>query len=109
MADKDEANVGLITLADIDALIHTPARLMVMTYLYVVENIDYVYLKRVTGLTWGNLSKHLSKLEEARYIATEKSFQDKKPNTVIWMTDKGREAFREYKDNLQQVFSSLPD
>lgn len=109
MTEKNEEHIELKTLADINAIIHTPARLMVMTYLYVVENIDYVYLKRVTGLTWGNLSKHLSKLEEAGYIATEKSFQDKKPNTVIWMTDQGREAFREYKDNLQQVLGNLPD
>ena len=109
MTEQNEENIELKSIADIDALIHAPARLMVMTYLYVVENIDYVYLKRVTGLTWGNLSKHLTKLEEAGYIATEKSFQDKKPNTVIWLTDKGREAFREYKDKLQQVLSNLPD
>ena len=109
MTSKKTEDVALQNLTDIDALIHSPARLMVMTYLYVVENIDYVYLQRVTRLTWGNLSKHLTKLEEAGYIGTEKSFQDKKPNTVIWLTDKGRTAFREYKDNLQQVLGSLPD
>ncbi len=55
-------------LADIDQVIHAPARLMVLTYLYVVESADYVFLVRLTGLTWGNLSTHLTKLEEAGYI-----------------------------------------
>ncbi|HEY5731063.1 MAG TPA: transcriptional regulator, partial [Anaerolineales bacterium] len=49
-------------LADIDQIIHAPARLMVLTYLYVVESADYVFLMRLTGLTWGNLATHLNKL-----------------------------------------------
>ena len=55
-------------LADINQIIHAPARLMVLTYLYVVESADYVFLMHLTGLTWGNLSTHLTKLEEAGYI-----------------------------------------
>jgi DNA-binding MarR family transcriptional regulator len=96
-------------LSGLDPLVHAPARLMVMTYLYVVEKIDYVYLQRVTGLSWGNLSKHLSKLEEAGYLETEKTFQNKKPNTSIQLTEKGRSAYQEYKDSIQEVLSSLPD
>jgi DNA-binding MarR family transcriptional regulator len=96
-------------LADIDQVIHAPARLMVLTYLYVVESADYVFLIRLTGLTWGNLSTHLTKLEEAGYIAINKEFKGKKPHTTISLTKQGRAAFREYKKSLQQVLDDLPD
>jgi DNA-binding MarR family transcriptional regulator len=96
-------------LAELDTLIHAPARLMILTYLYVVDSADYVFLNRLTGLTWGNLSTHLTKLEEAGYIESIKEFRDKKPNTTIRLTDQGREAFRKYKQNMQQVLDDLPD
>ena len=63
-------------LADIDQVIHVSARLMVLTYLYVVENADYVFLMRRTGLTWGNLSTHMTRLEESGYIKMLKEFKD---------------------------------
>ena len=94
---------------DIDQVIHAPARLMVLTYLYVVESVDYVYLMRLTGLTWGNMSTHLTKLEEAGYIAIEKEFRGKKPHTTIHLTKQGRAAFREYKKSMQQVLDDLPE
>jgi DNA-binding MarR family transcriptional regulator len=109
MADQGAGDLDLKNLAGLDPLIHAPARLMVLTYLYVVEAIDFVYLKRVTELSWGNLSRHLSKLEEAGYVEIEKTFQDKKPHTMIRLTDQGRAAFRAYKDDLQQVLGNLPD
>ena len=96
-------------LADIDQIIHAPARLMVLTYLYVVESADYIFLKQLTGLTWGNLSTHLAKLEEAGYISIEKTFKGKKPHTTINLTDGGRTAFRAYKQSMQQVLDDLPD
>lgn len=96
-------------LAEIDQVIHAPARLMVLSYLYVVESADYVFLMRLTGLTWGNLSTHLSKLEEAGYIAITKEFRGKKPHTTISLTEQGRSAFREYKKSMQQVLDDLPD
>jgi DNA-binding MarR family transcriptional regulator len=96
-------------LADIDQIIHAPARLMVLTYLYVVESVDYVYLMNLTGLTWGNLSTHLGKLEEAGYIEIQKEFQGKKPHSTIRLTTQGRQAFREYKQSMQQVLDDLPD
>jgi len=109
MADKQEKNQEVQPLADIDPIIHAPARLRVMTYLYVVDSIDFVYLKRVTGLSWGNLSTHLTKLEEAGYVKISKTFKDKKPNTMIQLTEQGRQAFRVYKDEMQQVLGNLPD
>jgi DNA-binding MarR family transcriptional regulator len=96
-------------LAEIDQVIHAPARLMVLTYLYVVESADYVFLMRLTGLTWGNLSTHLAKLEDAGYVAIEKQFIGKKPHSTIRLTQQGRLAFREYKKSLKQVLDDLPD
>jgi DNA-binding MarR family transcriptional regulator len=96
-------------LAGIDQVIHAPARLMVLTYLYVVESADYLFLQRLTGLTWGNLSTHLTRLEEAGYVAIAKGFRGKKPHTTLSLTDRGRAAFREYKRSMQQVLDDLPD
>jgi DNA-binding MarR family transcriptional regulator len=109
MVDHQEQGLDVNSLSDLDPLIHAPARLMVMTYLYVVDSLDFVYLKRVTGLSWGNLSTHLTKLEDAGYVSIKKTFQDKKPHTMIQLTDSGREAFREYKDEMQQVLGNLPE
>ena len=96
-------------LVNIDQIIHAPARLSVMTYLYVVESVDFVFLKNMTGLTWGNLSTHLAKLEEAGYVAIEKAFKGKKPHTMIRLTAEGRAAFREYKHDMQSILDDLPD
>jgi DNA-binding transcriptional ArsR family regulator len=96
-------------LADINQIIHAPARLMVLAYLYVVESVDYVFLVRLTGLTWGNLSTHMTKLEEAGYIAIDKEFRGKKPHTTIRLTGEGRAAFTEYKNSMQQVLNDLPE
>ena len=96
-------------LADINQVIHAPARLMVLTYLYVIDSADYVFLLRLTGLTWGNLSTHISKLEEAGYIAVEKEFRGKKPHSTVRLTPQGRAAFKAYKKSMQQVLDDLPD
>jgi DNA-binding MarR family transcriptional regulator len=107
--DTRQSEPSLHPLADIDQVIHASARLMVLTYLYVVESADYVFLLRLTGLTWGNLSTHLSRLEEAGYVAVHKEFVGKKPHTTISLTEHGREAFREYKRSMQKVLDDLPD
>ena len=96
-------------LADIDQIIHAPARLMVLTYLYVVESADYVFLMRLTGLTWGNLATHLNKLEDAGYVEIQKTFDGKKPKSILRMTEQGRDAFRAYKKSMQKVLDDLPD
>ena len=96
-------------LADIDQVVHAPARLMILSFLYVVDSADYVFLMRQTGLTWGNLSTHLAKLEEAGYVAVKKEFKGRKPHTTLSLTRQGRAAFREYKKSMQQVLDDLPD
>ncbi|MCJ7622730.1 MAG: transcriptional regulator [Anaerolineaceae bacterium] len=95
-------------LGDINRMVHSPARLVILTYLYVVESGDLVYLLRQTGLTWGNLSTHINKLEEAGYIVIEKEFRNRKPHTLVHLTDDGREAFRIYKQNMLDVLGDLP-
>jgi len=78
-----------------------------MAHLSVVESADFLFLKRQTGLTWGNLSAHLSKLEEAGYINVEKEFVEKKPHTVLHLTEKGRFAFNTYRQSMKQIFEEF--
>ena len=101
----DELNA----IQNIDKMIHEPARLLLMAHLFIVESADYLFLQRQTGLTWGNMSSHLRKLENAGYVAVEKEFIDKKPHTTLKLTDKGRRAFKEYRKNMKQVFEDLPE
>ena len=96
-------------LADLDTIIHAPARLMLLTYLFVVESADYVFLMRQTGLSWGNLATHLGKLEDAGYVVVEKQFKGKKPQSTLRLTEKGRDAFRQYKKRLKGVLDDLPE
>jgi DNA-binding MarR family transcriptional regulator len=90
---------------EIDRVIHEPARLLIIANLYVVEAADFLYLMNQTGLTFGNLSSHMSRLEEAGYIEVEKAFVDKRPNTRLRLTDAGRKAFEDYKANMKKLFS----
>lgn len=96
-------------IANIDLIVHAPARLAVLTYLAVVESADYVFLMRQTGLTWGNLSTHLKKLEEAGYVEIIKEFRGKKPHSTVSLTERGRSAFREYRKSLRQALDDVPE
>ncbi len=95
-------------LATVDKVIHEPARLTIMAHLYVVESTDFLFMMRQTGLTFGNLSAHMSKLETAGYIKIVKEFVGKKPHTLLVLTKKGRIAFEEYRKNMKQFFNDLP-
>ena len=90
-------------VSGLDQLIHAPARLNIMTQLYVVESADYIFLKNLTGLTWGNLSVHAGKLAEAGYVKIEKSIVNKKTHTVAALTKKGRAAFEAYRQQMMEV------
>ena len=96
-------------LAGIDRLVHEPARFMIMAYLYVVESADFLFIMRQTGLTRGNLSSHMSKLETGGYVKVEKEFVDKIPRTLLRLTDRGRKAFREYRKNMRNILDELPE
>jgi len=89
-----------------DRVIHEPARLKIMSALSVVESADFVYLRGETGLTGGNLSVQLSRLEEAGYITVEKSFMGKIPRTLASITPAGRAAFAAYRHYLQSLLDA---
>jgi DNA-binding MarR family transcriptional regulator len=89
----------------LDRLVHEPARLKILAYLYVVTSADFVFLLSRTGLTWGNLSSHMSKLEDAGYIEVEKEIKDKRPHTMLSLTDEGRTAFEGYRQNMLQLLA----
>jgi DNA-binding MarR family transcriptional regulator len=101
MADSSATNPD--PASEINRVIHEPARLLIMTCLYVVESADYVFLMNQTRLTWGNLSVQVSRLEEAGYLAVEKGYQGRKPHSVVKLTPAGREAYERYRQQMQQL------
>ena len=94
-------------VTDVDRLIHEPARLMIMTILFAAEQADFLFLQRETGLTRGNLSTHLTRLEKAGYVRIEKTYRGKLPQTLLSLTPDGRTAFETYRKQLKQIVSSL--
>lgn len=103
----DPANDDLQPLAEIDKLVHEPARLMILATLNAVESADFLFVERQTGLTRGNLSSHLSKLEAAGYVEITKEFVDKIPRTLLRITDQGRAALLDYTNNMKHVLDGL--
>ena len=103
--DNDE----LKQMVDIDRIIHEPARFLIMAYLYVVESADFLFLMNQTGLTRGNLSSHLSKLEAAGYVDIQKEFVKKMPRTILSLSEDGRKAFQVYRQYMKQVLDDLPE
>ena len=93
----------------IDKIIHEPARYKIMAHLYVVENADFLFLKNQTGMSFGNLSSHITKLEKAGYIKVRKEFLGKKPHTMLELTGKGRAAFDEYRKEMKKALDELPE
>ena len=90
-------------MLDLDRLIHEPGRLAILTVLSSVTDADFLFLQRATGLTKGNLSSHLSKLEDAGLVRIEKRFVRKKPNTSVAITTLGRERTARHWEQLEQL------
>jgi DNA-binding MarR family transcriptional regulator len=109
MKSNEAGDDELPSIPKIDRTIHEPARLMIMAYLFVVESADFVFLQRQTQMTPGNLSAHLSKLEDAGYVEITKEFIEKKPHTALALTKKGRNAFKQYRRNIKQIADKLPE
>lgn len=103
------SEIELHPLNKIDPLVHAPARLMVLSYLYVLDSADYIFLMRMTGLTWGNLATHIGKLEEAGYVEVIKEFKGKKPLSTLRLTVVGRRAFSAYIQLIRKVFDELSE
>ena len=92
-----------------ELLIHQPSRLRIMAALVVLpsgEGMDFVNLRELAKFTDGNLSCHLSVLEQAGYVSVEKTFEGKKPKTRVWITSKGREVFSRYVEELEEILKS---
>jgi DNA-binding transcriptional ArsR family regulator len=88
-------------LMELDRVIHEPARLTIVAILSAVESADFLYLLRETGLTRGNLSAHLSKLEDAGYVSIEKTYRGKLPLTLCRLTQSGHAALKQYRQQLE--------
>jgi DNA-binding MarR family transcriptional regulator len=107
MNDNEATKGEMRSIADIDPLIHAPTRLKIMAFLSIVESADFTFLMNQTGLTRGNLSVNLRKLEEAGYVSIKKKFVDRIPRTLIRLTGEGRQAIQTYRDNMQVVLNEL--
>lgn len=99
--DKPSEITG--AFSEIDRIIHEPARFLIMAHLYVIESADFRFLASQTGLTKGNLSSHLNKLEKAGYLDIDKKFVEKIPRTLLCLTDVGRKAFQEYRRHMKKL------
>jgi DNA-binding MarR family transcriptional regulator len=93
-------------LANLDRRVHDPARLSILTALSACERADFLFLQRITGLTKGNLSSHLSKLEETGLVETEKRFVNKKTQTLVRLTGEGRETIEIYWKEMEAIRKS---
>jgi DNA-binding MarR family transcriptional regulator len=94
-------------LASFNRLVHEPARLAIMAALSACAKADFVFLRNLTGLTNGNLSSHLTKLEEAGMVEIEKTFEGKQPVTYISLTGEGRNALAAYWKRFDKVRKGL--
>ncbi len=94
------SETSLPQLPDVDEVIHAPARLAIVSILAAVKEADFLYLLNATNLTRGNLSTHLSKLEQAGYVEIEKTYRGKLPLTLCRLTPAGRAAFEAYRKSM---------
>jgi len=90
----------------IDKLIHEPARLNIMAQLHVIESADFLFIMNQTGLTHGNLSSHMTKLEKAGYLTVKKEFVGRTPHTMLSITDKGRSSLQKYLETMKHVIDT---
>lgn len=105
---EPETNDGVSSpIMRIDRLIHEPARFSILAHLFVVEEADFLFLSRRIGLTKGNLSAHMRKLEEGGYIEVRKGFMGRRPHTVLAITEKGREAFKNYISDIKNALQEF--
>lgn len=90
----------------LNPLLHAQLRLSIISLLLTVTEADFVWLKEKTGATAGNLSVQIEKLAEAEYISVRKEIVGKKPRTTCSLTDKGRQALKEYVETLREYLGN---
>ena len=108
MQEKASIDPELRKFAKVDRLVHEPARLIILMVLYTVDSADFTFLVNATELTDGNLSSHLSKLEDAGYVKIDKGYAGKKPRTTVQLTQEGRRAVEDYSSTMQRAMRNLP-
>ena len=104
--DNSEGNY-LQRVNEIDRTVHSPTRLKILIVLSALVNADFTFLARTTGLTRGNLSVNLRKLEEAGYVAIEKGYVERVPRTLVELTTEGRNALQSYNENMRTILDDL--
>jgi DNA-binding MarR family transcriptional regulator len=107
MPQKLPESDQLQRIDEIDRTVHSPTRLKILIVLAAVISADFTFLTLTTGLTRGNISANLRKLEEAGYVSIEKGFADRVPRTMIELTDAGRAALHLYNENMRAVLDEL--
>lgn len=93
-------------MAELNEIIHQTVRLRIMAALVTLEagdEVDFTYLRDLLEVTDGNLGAHLRKLEEAGYIAVNKTFVERKPRTFVSATAAGRRVFQEHVSALEAI------
>ena len=96
-------NQQIRIIADLDRVIHEPGRLMIAALLFAVDRTDFLYVQHETGMNKGTLSSHISRLEEAGYVEVVKTYRGKVPQTLLRLTEAGREAFEQYRRKLKEA------
>ena len=96
-------------MMQLDRLIHEPARLLILSVLAGADEVEFRFLEELSGLSKGNLSSDMSKLELAELIEVQKSFRGKRPLTTLRITDSGRGALAGYRQHLAAVMAAIPD
>ena len=102
-AEKGKTDSPIRRLVTLDRMVHEPARLAVLLMLSVVDRADFLYILNETGMSKGNLSSHMAKLEEAGYISVEKIFQEKIPRTMYRLSKDGHDAFGAHRGILLEA------
>jgi DNA-binding MarR family transcriptional regulator len=108
MTNRPDNADGETNALDFDRLIHEPARLVLISNLYVVDEADFVFLSSQTGLTAGNISSHMTRLEDAGYVNIDKTFANKRPRTTYALTATGRAAFERYRRHVAGLLADSP-
>ena len=91
------------SILDLDRMVHEPARLAILTVLAAAEEVAFLFLQKVTGLSKGNLSSHTQKLEAAGFLETVKAFQGRIPSTTFRITEEGHAALQAYHRQLRAL------
>lgn len=96
-------------MSELDRVIHEPARLRILSILSGLDVGDFSFLLTTLGLTKGNLSSHMDKLEKAGYVDVKKSFNGKVPHTEFRITQGGRDALEQYWKDIDEIRKMLPE